>query len=150
VLQLALGNIGVSGGGANIFRGHDNVQGATDMGVLSHTLPGYYGLAEGSWKHWAGVWDLEHEWVKNRFDQSAYEKKGENDVAPMHTAGMPVSRWIDGVLEDPDNIAQKDNIRAMVLWGHAPNSQTRGPEMKAAMEKLDLLVVIDPYPTHTD
>src|SRR5713101_9233669 len=30
ILQLALGNIGVSGGGANIFRGHDNVQGATD------------------------------------------------------------------------------------------------------------------------
>jgi formate dehydrogenase major subunit len=28
LLQLALGNIGVSGGGANIFRGHDNVQGA--------------------------------------------------------------------------------------------------------------------------
>jgi formate dehydrogenase major subunit len=32
VLMLALGNIGVSGGGANIFRGHDNVQGATDVG----------------------------------------------------------------------------------------------------------------------
>ncbi|HEX5514607.1 MAG TPA: molybdopterin-dependent oxidoreductase, partial [Gammaproteobacteria bacterium] len=31
-LQLALGNIGVEGGGANIFRGHDNVQGATDIG----------------------------------------------------------------------------------------------------------------------
>src|SRR6266853_1972450 len=30
ILQLALGNIGVSGGGANILRGHDNVQGATD------------------------------------------------------------------------------------------------------------------------
>ena len=35
----------------------------------------------------------------------------------------------------------------MVFWGHAPNSQTRGTEMKEAMEKLDLLVVIDPYPT---
>ncbi len=149
ILQLALGNIGVSGGGANIFRGHDNVQGATDMGVLSHTLPGYYGLADGSWKHWAGVWDIEHEWVKNRFDQSSYEKKGDDDLKPMNTAGMPVSRWIDGVLEDKENIGQKDNIRAMVLWGHAPNSQTRGPEMKAAMEKLELLVVIDPYPTHT-
>ena len=45
--QLALGNIGKSGGGANIFRGHDNVQGATDLGVLSHTLPGYYGLSAG-------------------------------------------------------------------------------------------------------
>ena len=35
----------------------------------------------------------------------------------------------------------------MIFWGHAPNSQTRNPEMKEAMEKLDLLVVIDPYPT---
>ncbi len=28
ILQLALGNVGKSGGGTNIFRGHDNVQGA--------------------------------------------------------------------------------------------------------------------------
>jgi formate dehydrogenase major subunit len=35
----------------------------------------------------------------------------------------------------------------MVLWGHAPNSQTRMTEMKKAMEKLDMLVVIDPFPT---
>jgi formate dehydrogenase major subunit len=27
---FALGNVGVSGGGTNIFRGHHNVQGATD------------------------------------------------------------------------------------------------------------------------
>ena len=33
------------------------------------------------------------------------------------------------------------------FWGHAPNSQTRLAEMKTAMEKLDLLVVVDPYPT---
>lgn len=149
VLQLALGNIGVSGGGANIFRGHDNVQGATDLGVLSHTLPGYYGLSEGSWKHWAKVWGLEHEWVKARFDQTAYEGPEDARKSPMNTAGMPVSRWIDGILEDKENIAQNDNIRVMVLDGHAPNSQTRAPEMKEAMEKLDMLVVIDPYPTHS-
>ena len=65
----------------------------------------------------------------------------------MNTKGIPVSRWIDGVLEDKDNIAQKDNVKAMIFWGHAPNSQTRGPEMKKAMEKVDLLVVVDPYPT---
>lgn len=59
VLELALGNIGKSGGGANIFRGHDNVQGATDLGVLSDTLPGYYGLSEGSWRHWSKVWDVD-------------------------------------------------------------------------------------------
>ena len=46
IVQLALGNIGVSGGGANIFRGHDNVQGATDVGPNPDSLPGYYGLAD--------------------------------------------------------------------------------------------------------
>ena len=44
ILQLALGNIGVSGGGANIFRGHDNVQGATDVGPNP-------GLAAGLLRH---------------------------------------------------------------------------------------------------
>ena len=145
--QLALGNIGVAGGGANIFRGHDNVQGATDLGVLSNTLPGYYGLKVGSWKHWARVWELDYEWIKGQFDSGSYEQSKGKDVHVMNTKGIPVSRWIDGVLEDKANIAQKDNIRAMVFWGHAPNSQTRGAEQKKAMEKLDLLVIVDPYPT---
>ena len=147
VFQLALGNVGVAGGGTNIFRGHDNVQGATDLGVLANTLPGYYGLSAGAWKHWAGVWDLDVDWIKGRFDQGSYEQDGGKDVAVMHTKGIPVSRWIDGVLEDRANIAQKDNVRAMIFWGHAPNSQTRGMEMKKAMEKLDMMVVVDPYPT---
>ncbi len=147
--QLVLGNMGVSGGGTNIFRGHDNVQGATDFCVLSHSLPGYYGLSAGAWKHWSKVWDLDFEAVKARFDQGSYEQRKGKDVGPMHTAGIPVSRWIDGVLEEKDSIAQKDQVRAMIFWGHAPNSQTRGPEMKKAMEKLDTLIVIDPYPTVT-
>lgn len=147
VFQLVLGNMGVPGGGTNIFRGHDNVQGATDLGVLSNTLPGYYGLKPGSWKHWAKVWDLDYEWVKSRFDVGSYEQSKGKDVHVMNTKGIPVSRWIDGVLEDKDNIAQKDNVKAMIFWGHAPNSQTRGVEMKKAMEKLDLLVIVDPYPT---
>ena len=137
ILQLALGNMGTSGGGTNIFRGHDNVQGATDLGVLCHTLPGYYGIKAGSWKHWSRVWDVDYDYMLGQFQ----------DEKLMQTAGMPVSRWIDGVLEDKENIDQPDNVRAMVFWGHAPNSQTRLTEMKTAMEKLDLLVVVDPYPT---
>jgi formate dehydrogenase major subunit len=137
VLQLALGNMGVAGGGTNIFRGHDNVQGATDMCVLSHSLPGYYGLAAGSWKHWARVWDVDYEYLKGQFASQEL----------MESNGIPVSRWIDGVLEAKENLDQPDIVRAMVFWGHAPNSQSRGPDMKRAMEKLDLLVVIDPYPT---
>jgi formate dehydrogenase major subunit len=144
-LQLALGNMGTSGGGANIFRGHCNVQGATDFCVLSHSLPGYYGLSAGAWKHWARVWGEDIDWLKGRF-ASIKGSDGKNKSL-MNLKGIPVSRWVDGVLEDKNNIDQPDNLRAMVFWGHAPNSQTRMKEMKTAMEKLDLMVVIDPYPT---
>ncbi len=148
VLQLALGNVGMAGGGANIFRGHDNVQGATDFGVLADSLPGYYGLAEGAWKHWAKVWDVDFEWLKARFDQASYEE-GKDQTPAMFLRGITVSRWIDGVLEPAENMAQKAPIKAMFMWGHAPNSQTRGFEMKKAMEALDMLVIVDPYPTHS-
>jgi formate dehydrogenase major subunit len=137
ILQLALGNVGVSGGGTNIFRGHDNVQGATDVGPNPDSLPGYYGIAEGAWKHWAKVWNVDYDYLKGRFASKAM----------MEKPGMTVSRWIDGVLEKNELIDQDSNLRAIVYWGHAPNSQTRGPEMKQAMEKVDLMVIIDPYPT---
>ena len=139
ILQLALGNIGVSGGGANIFRGHDNVQGATDVGPNPDSLPGYYGLAEGSWKHFASTWGVDYEWIKKQYASPAM----------MTKSGITVSRWIDGVLEKNDLIDQDPNLRAVIYWGHAPNSQTRGLEMKRAMDKLDLLVVVDPYPSAT-
>ncbi|MDG2354847.1 MAG: formate dehydrogenase subunit alpha [Paracoccaceae bacterium] len=145
VFQLALGNMGTTGGGTNIFRGHDNVQGATDLGVLANTLPGYYGLKPGSWAHWARVWEEDLDWLKGRFGKM--KKKDGKDRLMMNEKGIPVSRWIDGVLESKDHLVQPDNTRAMVFWGHAPNSQTRLTEMKDAMEKLDLLVVVDPFPT---
>ncbi len=138
LLQLALGNIGKSGGGANIFRGHDNVQGATDVGPNPDSLPGYYGLAEGSWKHYAKVWGVDFEWIKGRYAPGMMSK-----------SGITVSRWIDGVLENNDLIDQQSNIRGMFFWGHAPNSQSRGLDMKRAMDKLDLLVVVDPFPSAT-
>ncbi len=136
ILQLALGNVGVSGGGTNIFRGHDNVQGATDVGPNPDSLPGYYGLAEGSWKHFAKVWGVDFEWIKKQYAPGM-----------MGKPGMTVSRWIDGVLEKNELIDQDSNLRGLIFWGHAPNSQTRGLEMKTAMDKLDLMVVIDPYPS---
>ena len=137
--------MGTSGGGTNIFRGHDNVQGATDLGILSHTLPGYYGLSAGAWAHWARVWKEDLNWLKGQF--ATLKTADGKEKKLMNLKGIPVSRWIDGVLEDKKNMDQPDNVRAMVLWGHAPNSQTRLTEMKTAMEKLDMLVVIDPYPT---
>jgi formate dehydrogenase major subunit len=139
IVQLALGNIGKPGGGANIFRGHDNVQGATDIGPNSDTLPGYYGLSAGAWQHWAGVWGVDYQWLLSRFASKEM----------MEREGLTISRWHDGVLEPKGNVAQPNPLRAMIYWGHAPNSQSRGRDLKKAMEQLDLLVVIDPVPTGT-
>ena len=44
MLQLILGNIGVRGGGMNALRGHSNIQGLTDLGLMSNLLPGYLTL----------------------------------------------------------------------------------------------------------
>lgn len=41
MLQLLLGNMGIAGGGVNAQRGQSNVQGATDMAILYHIIPGY-------------------------------------------------------------------------------------------------------------
>ena len=60
---------------------------------------------------------------------------------------MTVSRWFDGVLEKNAFVDQLSNLRAVLFWGHAPNSQTRLPDIKAAMQKLDFMLAIDPYPT---
>ena len=44
MIQLLLGNIGVLGGGMNALRGHSNIQGLTDLGLLSNLIPGYLTL----------------------------------------------------------------------------------------------------------
>ena len=48
MVQLLLGNIGVAGGGMNALRGHSNIQGLTDVGLLSNQMPGYLTLPKDS------------------------------------------------------------------------------------------------------
>ena len=137
MLLLLTGNVGAPGTGANIFRGHDNVQGATDVGLDIVTLPFYYGLAEGAWKHWSRVWEVDYNYLLGRFD----------DKKIMETAGIPLTRWFDAAILPKDQVAQKDNLRAMFVQGHASNSITRIPESLKGLKALDLLVVADPHPT---
>jgi formate dehydrogenase major subunit len=137
ILLLITGNVGGMGMGANIFRGHDNVQGATDVGLDIVTLPFYYGLAEGAWKHWSRVWETDYDWLASRFD----------DKKLMETPGIPLTRWFDAVLLPKDQVQQKDNIKCMFVQGHASNSITRIPESLKGLAQLELLVVADPHPT---
>ena len=137
IALLATGNVGKPGTGANIFRGHDNVQGATDVGLDVVTLPFYYGLSEKAWQHWSRVWETDYEWLRSRFDSKEI----------MEAPGIPLTRWFDAALLPKEQVAQKDNIRAMFVQGHASNSITRIPESMKGFVKLDLLVIADPHPT---
>ena len=122
IALLATGNVGLPGGGANIFRGHDNVQGATDIGLDVVTLPFYYGLVEGAWKHWSRVWEVDYNWIQGQFDPKQPKKM-------METPGIPLTRWFDAVLLPKDKVGQSDNVKAMMVFGHASNSITRIPEV---------------------
>ncbi len=137
IALLLTGNVGKPGTGANIFRGHDNVQGATDVGLDIVTLPFYYGLAEGAWKHWSRVWEVDYDYLLSRFDNKKI----------MEAPGIPLTRWFDAVLLPKDQVDQKDNLKAMFVQGHASNSITRIPESLKALEKVELVVVADPHPT---
>ncbi|MCE2921303.1 MAG: formate dehydrogenase subunit alpha [Roseomonas sp.] len=137
ILLLATGNVGSEGTGANIFRGHCNVQGATDFGLDVTTLPAYYGLDENAWRHWSRVWNVPYESMVARFDSPAL----------MGTPGIPTTRYFDAVTLPKDQVQQRDNFKAMLVFGHGGNTVTRMPEAVKGLEALDLLVVADPHPT---
>ena len=139
ILQLALGNMGVEGGGCNILRGHDNVQGATDMCCLSHTLPGYYGLAEGSWKYFAKMWNVDFEWLQGRF----------KDPSWMGKKGFTLARWWAGVLggnpgEDAIHNAGT-RLKALFVMGNGITSTAQTKKVKEALDNLELAVFCDPF-----
>src|SRR5687767_5359717 len=118
IALLATGNVGKFGTGANIFRGHTNVQGATDLGLDIVTLPLYYGLAEGAWRHWSRVWETDYDWMLSRFDSKQV----------MEASGIPSTRWFDASMLPKDQVKQKDNLKAMMVFGHGGNTVTRMPE----------------------
>ncbi|RXI48308.1 formate dehydrogenase [Malaciobacter mytili] len=139
IVQLALGNMGTAGGGTNILRGHDNVQGATDMGCLSDTLPGYYGLADGSWKYFASQWNIDYDWLKNQFQSPEW----------MNKKGFTLARWWAGVLDGKDGNDKihngKTKLKALFVMGNGITSVAQQAKIKEGLDNLELLVLADPF-----
>lgn len=139
ILQLVLGNMGVEGGGTNILRGHDNVQGATDFGCLADSLPGYYGLSDGSWKYFAKMWNVDYEWLKGRFKSKDW----------MNKKGFTLARWWAGVLggkEGEDKIHNAGtNLKALIVMANGITSTAQQKKVKEALDNLELAVFVDPF-----
>ncbi|WP_435178453.1 molybdopterin-dependent oxidoreductase [Halorussus sp. AFM4] len=177
MLSLASGSAARSGGGLQVMRGHSNVQGATDLGPNSHILPGYYSVSSpASWGYWSQVWD-KSPWTSgstsfkdlyDRYDlmpkQKWRDQAGEatatfqflgNEVesrSMMFQKGLTVARWFEGALPKSERLGQSvlyqpNRLRAAVFDGHSANSISEMGKQKKAMENLDLLVVIDMFPS---
>ena len=139
ILQLVLGNMGVSGGGCNILRGHDNVQGASDMANAPDSLPGYYAKNEATWKYFAKMWKVDYEWLQGNFVKPEW----------MFKPGFTLARWWAGVLDgkngnDPIENAG-DSLKALVVIGNGITSTAQQVKVQEGLDGLELLVLMDPF-----
>ena len=139
ILQLVLGNMGVSGGGCNILRGHDNVQGASDMANAPDSLPGYYAKNEGTWKYFAKMWKVDYEWLQGNFVKPEW----------MFKPGFTLARWWAGVLDGKngnDAIENAgDSLKALVVIGNGITSTAQQVKVQEGLDGLELLVLLDPF-----
>ena len=139
ILQLVLGNMGVSGGGCNILRGHDNVQGASDMANAPDSLPGYYAKNEGTWKYFAKMWKVDYEWLQGNFVKPEW----------MFKPGFTLARWWAGVLNGKDGNDPVENagdsLKALVVIGNGITSTAQQVKVQEGLDGLELLVLMDPF-----
>lgn len=165
ILQLVLGNMGKKGGGTNIIRGHDNVQGATDMNCLADSLPGYYGLGDAAFKHHCKGWGVDFDEFVKRFAVSVKEpreKLGEmvkgtkfrqyfhhNPKHPenrnwRNEKGYSLSKWWQGVLKEEDTFSSGE-LRVLWVQGTGITSMAHQVKIQEALAKIDMLVVVEPF-----
>lgn len=139
IVQMVLGNIGKFGGGVNILRGHDNVQGASDMACLSENLPGYYPLNEATWRYYAKIWGVDYEWLLGNFVSKDW----------MYKTGLSLARWWAAALNGKDGNDKVDNagtsLKALVVMGNGITSTAQQAKVKEGLEALELLVLADPF-----
>ncbi len=164
MLQLILGNIGVRGGGMNALRGHSNIQGLTDIGLMSNLIPGYLNIPTEKEADWA----------------TYMSTRGFKPIVPNQTSywqnyskfmvSFQKAMWGDAATAENDwayhylpklDVPAYDGMRMFELMTHGKvnlyfcqgfnpllSFPNRG-KMTEAFSKLKMLVVMDPLATET-
>ena len=163
MVQLLLGNIGQSGGGMNALRGHSNIQGLTDLGLLSTQLPGYMSLPKDAEQDYKGYIEKRAQ-KPARKDQMSYWQNYEKFMVSMMKswygdAATKDNHWafhyLPKVDKDHDIIQVFDDMHQGKMTGYIAqgfNPLAAFPNKKKigeALAKLKFLVVIDPLATET-
>ncbi len=164
MIQLLLGNIGVAGGGMNALRGHSNIQGLTDIGLMSNLIPGYMTmprdaettfddymktrqykpLRPGQTSYWQNTRKFFVSFQKAMFGDAA---KAENDWAydwlpKLDVDGYDILRAFE--------MMDKGQMNGYICQGFNPQQAfpDRG-KIRRSLSKLKFLVTMDPLDTET-
>jgi len=164
MLQLILGNIGVRGGGMNALRGHSNIQGLTDIGLMSNLIPGYLNIPSEREKDF-GTYMSSRGFKPLRPGQMSYWQNYKKffvsfQKAMWGAAATPENDFAYDWLPKLD-VPNYDVLRAFELMhqgkmngyvcqGFNPlQSFPNKAKSIAALSKLKFLVVMDPLETET-
>ncbi|MEL7173641.1 MAG: molybdopterin-dependent oxidoreductase, partial [Pseudomonadota bacterium] len=120
-LALLAGHVGRPGTGLHPLRGQNNVQGASDAGLIPHVLPDYQSVKDaGARELFRSIWQME----------------------PFDEPGLTVVEIIDSVY--------RGEIRGMYILGENPAmSDPDVSHARKALAHLDHLVVQDVFLTET-
>lgn len=163
MVQLLLGNMGIAGGGMNALRGHSNIQGLTDLGLMSNLLPGYMtlpneaeqdfdayikarapqALRPNQLSYWSNYKKFHVSFMKSWWgDAATQENNFAFDYLPKLDKPYDLLQAIELMNQGKMNgyICQGFNVLAS-----APNKA----KVQAGLSKLKFLVVMDPLETET-
>jgi len=163
IVQLLLGNIGIPGGGMNALRGHSNIQGLTDLGLMSELLPGYLNLPRDSEQR-LDDYLKPRTLLPLRPGQMSYWQN-----YPKFFVSLQKAWWGDAATRENDwgfdylpkrdklydllqafELMYQGKLNGYICQGFNPvGSAPNKAKIVAGLSKLKFLVVIDPLRTET-
>jgi formate dehydrogenase major subunit len=163
MVQLLLGNIGMRGGGMNALRGHSNIQGLTDIGLMSNLMPGYLTLATDKEPDFA-TYMSKRGFKPLRPDQTSYWQNYKKFFVSFQKsmfgeAAQPYNDFAFDYLPKLDvtydvlrafELMHQGKMNGYLCQGFNPlMSFPNRAKIAGALAKLKFLVVMDPLQTET-
>ena len=163
MVQLLLGNIGIAGGGMNALRGHSNIQGLTDLGLMSDLLPGYMSLPKEAEQDYQQYLDTRSPKPLRANQMSYWQNFPKFHTSLMKAwwgdAATPENNFAFDYLPKLDklydmlqvyDLMDQGQVNGYVAQGFNPlASAPNKAKMNSALSKLKYLVIMDPLVTET-
>jgi formate dehydrogenase major subunit len=163
IVQLLLGNIGLAGGGMNALRGHSNIQGLTDLGLLTNSLPGYLSLPKDAEQDYGKYIETRTQKPLRPNQMSYWQNYPKFHVSLMKSwfgnAATKENNWAYDYLPKLDK--NYDVLQAFEMMGQGKmngyicqgfNPVASFPhkaKIIAGLSKLKFLIIMDPLATET-